>query len=411
MIDKYIIKNPFILSLQRGLLMLAVILMNSCVYDFTPSGLESAKELLVIEGDILAGDYSYFKISTTIDLASSEEVAYITDADVWVEGESGERINAYLSSDKPGAFAANTSGLDMGKKYKLCVTIQGKGSYESDYLSIAKTSQIDSVTYSIGANKEFLQIEVTSHDNENPENKYYRWNYQEDWETHVAFVPRLRYNELEDKEEDIPEEEQYDYYYCWNKALSSGIYIASTERLSENVIYKQKINTIYSDNRKISYIYSIEVSQVSLTKEGYIYWETLQKNTDETGGIFAPQPSELRGNIKSVTNPDEPVIGYISASTVSKKRIYIYSSDLNIYKDFYQCLMEPHAHMESLDDESPPINMWLMLHQIKYVMIYYLEADAGLITFQINWTPVACADCRARGGTKEKPSFWPNNHE
>jgi hypothetical protein len=78
------------------------------------------------------------------------------------------------------------------------------------------------------------------------------------------------------------------------------------------------------DDIRISYVYSMELIQQSLTKEGYQYWENIRKISDDIGGIFAPQPSEIKGNLKSINTEDQTIIGYISASTVNKKRIFAY---------------------------------------------------------------------------------------
>ena len=42
----------------------------------------------------------------------------------------------------------------------------------------------------------------------------------------------------------------------------------------------------------------------------------MQKNAESLGSIFDEQPTQITGNIHSVTNPSEQVIGYVSAGTV-----------------------------------------------------------------------------------------------
>ena len=59
----------------------------------------------------------------------------------------------------------------------------------------------------------------------------------------------------------------------------------------------------------------------------------------ETGGIFSAQPSELKGNISSTTNPSEAVIGYISVSTTSSMRKFIDWKDVKFFKTDCKYLM------------------------------------------------------------------------
>lgn len=401
MITRNIIKDRMALLLQGLLLFLtAGLLTVSCVYDFTPTGIENDVDILVIEGDIIAGDNSYFKISTTIPLTTTDTIKYITKATVWVESESGEIINAVYDSNTAGTFRANTVGLDLNKKYKLRVDIPGKGAYQSSYVPILQTPPIDSITYSINNNRTYVQLSVTTHNN-NPDNKYYKWNYKEDWEFRAEHIPLIRYNKEKDIAEPIPYDELGNNYTCWQRDSSSGIFVATAEKLAQNIIYKQPLNAIYSSDRKISYIYSILVSQISLTQQAYIYWETLKKNTEETGGIFAPQPSEMRGNLESITHPGEPVLGYISASTQTTQRIFIYNDKLNIYKNPVKCQLDTLAHFES------KANLWKDAAQGGSNEMLFYEEESNI---KVIWTTGFCANCLKMGGTKRKPKFWPNDH-
>lgn len=377
-----------ILSLAAGTITV------SCVYDFTPN-LPAGKEgIIVIEGDILAGDYSEFKISTTISLSAPDEEKYITNATVWVESESGEVIHAVYDGNTKGSFMANTSQLNVNQKHKLCVDIPGRGSYRSAMIPVLESSQIDSISYSIAENKESVRIEVTTHNN-HPDMKYYKWLYREDWEFRSEYMLMLRYNDATGNIETIPYDEMGKFYYCWERDSSTGIFIASTDKLSQNIVYKQPLKTIYRTDRRISYLYAIQVSQIALSKEGYDYWETLKKNTDETGGIFAPQPSEMRGNLESITKPEEPVIGFISASTLTQQRRFISDKELRVYRNPFKCQQDTLSRID-----------WKAAAEGGRDVILELPEQGKAI-----WVPVRCTNCVEAGGSKNKPSFWPNNDQ
>ena len=63
----------------------------------------------------------------------------------------------------------------------------------------------------------------------------------------------------------------------------------------------------------------------------------MKKNTESLGTIFDAQPSEIKGNIYSASDPAEPVIGYISATTIEEKRIFIEQADLDGWQFTQDC--------------------------------------------------------------------------
>jgi hypothetical protein len=75
-------------------------------------------------------------------------------------------------------------------------------------------------------------------------------------------------------------------------------------------------------------LYSINVKQYTWTKEGYEFLEKMKKNTEVTGSVFDPQPSELKGNIRNVSDPTEPVIGFFNICNIEQKRFWIKNSDV-----------------------------------------------------------------------------------
>ncbi len=371
-----------------------------CVYDFDPSELWEVDDVIVIEGDILAGDNSYFMVGRTMALSDTAHVK-ITDALVWVEDESGKKWNAALGYD--GRYMANTSDLDVNGRYKLCVDIPERGRYESALQNVMIPPPIDSVTYTVADNKSSLSIFVSTHDSNNTENKYYKWNYEEDWEFTAKYKPEVAYVPGEGKRPgtlvELSPEESENRYRCWSMDHEGKVVIASSEKMAENRIQNEKIKTIYNNDYRLSYRYSILVKQTALTKEGYIYWETLMKNTYETGGLFAPQPSELRGNIYSVNDRDEFVLGYINASVVSKERIFINCRPMSIFK-------WPWPDTMSLVSE----RIWNTVYGYGHRPIRYEREGITVIKDPIWWTTQPrCVDCRLMG-TNRRPSFWPEEN-
>lgn len=170
------------------------------------------------------------------------------------------------------------------------------------------------------------------------------------------------------------------------------ILLGSSDKLTENVISNKKIITMPPSDHRLSIMYHVEVEQYALHKEAYDYYFNLQKNIEESGSLFAPIPSEMRGNIRCVTRPETPVIGFVEVATAT--RIKQFMPDI---KDLYEsalasCGSEIVRGIEYATDPS-------------YGYISYNPMDQSSNSF----APKRCLDCR-RYGTKVKPSWWPTKH-
>jgi hypothetical protein len=105
--------------------------------------------------------------------------------------------------------------------------------------------------------------------------------------------------------------------------------LATTDKLSQNIIYEYPIVFIPQGDEKLSVRYSVLVKQYAISKEAYDYWQSLKSSTELTGSIFDPQPGQITGNVHSLSNPNEPVLGFISASSAQETRIFIPSAAID----------------------------------------------------------------------------------
>ena len=381
---------------------------EGCIYDFSPDELDidmENMEFIVIDGDITPGDYTHVKIYKSVPLESEGQMEYISNANVWVENGAGERWNGTLNYDYSSGqyigfeYLINTTGLPLDGEYKLCADISGRGIYESELLPVMITPQIDSITFSIGADSTELYIEATTHC-DSVEPLYCKWDYDSDWEFKTYHRPELSYSKVMGMHYLTPEENQQ-MYYCWGTESSTDVYIASSEKLSENILYKQRLNTINYKDNKLNSLYSTLVTQRRLSKDGYIYWNNIKKSSSQMGGIFSPQPSEVRGNITNLSNPQEKVLGFISVATTVSKRLYITRMEAGIYDSNPNGICNPVLY---------GIDYWSIVVGAGLLPIDYLTTESGMPDFRnAFWTTGKCVDCRLEG-SKQKPSYWPNDH-
>src|SRR6185312_3029347 len=109
---------------------------------------------------------------------------------------------------------------------------------------------------------------------------------------------------------------------CWQSDSSNTIVLGSSAKLAKDVIAGQPVTSVISSAEKLGDEYSIQVRQYALTTDAYNFYVNLKKNTEQLGSVFDALPSEINGNMHSITNPSDPMIGYISVGSTSKLRIF-----------------------------------------------------------------------------------------
>jgi hypothetical protein len=180
---------------------------------------------------------------------------------------------------------------------------------------------------------------------------------------------------------------------------------ATTESLSEDRLVDHELYTLNYHDRKISYVYSVEVNQTRITEEAYRYWQMMERNSTNVGGLFSPEPSELRGNIVNVDDEAEMVLGYVSVVNPVKYRLFIDDREIRFYKE-----LNPRLVPEYLVPGKPN---WSITYREGWLPVSEYEPDNPEVTTRpgyvqlYNWLPANCVDCRFQGGTKQKPAYWP----
>lgn len=337
---------------------------------------------MVVEGALISGgDLTTIKLSRTANLSDTSYILPITTASVVVVGENGS--NQILSSLGNGEYTSQLE-LNVGENYYLTITTEDNKNYRSEGITPLLTPAIDSLNWKLVDNG--LEIYVNTHDYEN-NNQFYKWEYLETWEFNAAYNSFLEYVDGEF----IPRAPENQIYTCWQNDSATSILLGSTAALSENIIYQKPITSV-PFGIKLSEKYSILVNQYTLTKEAYFYFENMKKNSEELGSFYDAQPTEIKGNIYAVDSPEEPVIGYIYASNVAKKRIFIDNKELNYFHRERSCpedvilLLEPGNEEELFVRGS---NIPIMFNEFGQVL----------------YTNSYCGNCSVRG-SNERPSFW-----
>ena len=112
---------------------------------------------------------------------------------------------------------------------------------------------------------------------------------------------------------------------CWQIRYSERFQLFDDRLVDGRLVTDQKVADIpYYRKEDIL----VEIQQLTLTESGYEYFQIVDDIGNESGGLNAPPPAALIGNLYSLDDPDEIVLGQFVASGVSTKNIFIYRDQL-----------------------------------------------------------------------------------
>lgn len=396
-----------------------LVFIAGCVYEFE-ADLESQKlleEYVTVDGDIIVGDTSIIYVGFTnpvntkaLNTGDGFNGKY---ALVWVEDEEGrtwwgkdttltisysQRESFHDYSYVPynqSRYYIDTRDLDINGKYRLCVSVPDKGEYKTPFKEVLIAQDIDTLQYIIDPDKSNIHIMLSASGKEG-QTSYYRWHYREDWENTPPIIPNILYNMRHNYMYDVTPEMRDSIRKCMTFVHSYDILIESTDDLSENSLVNKRLLSFSAQSRRMVGLYCFTLYQTPLDKEGYDFYRAMVVN-DDLGGLYAPFPNEIIGNVLCTTNSNTIALGYVNVCTRSVKRVFI---DGNKHKlvDRNKCTKE--MKVVKQDD-------WYRTYQMPDMKPYDYYHDTATDSTMFDKTYWGSAFCLSIGPCSPKPYFWP----
>ena len=372
-----------------------IILISSCVEEFDAPTSEY-EEILVVDGFITDE-----KSPITIRLEKSFPINEpyggsneVRQAKVKIIDDLGNE-SGWFEEAGPGIYKSDTTKKfrgTVGRKYKLHIETGNNKIYESDFEPLKTAPPIDKVYWeykekeSEGQRLKGVQVYLDANDEHN-DTWFYRWEFEETWEFNAMYrVPEISSN-----------------YRCWKTKPSEKLLIHNTKNLTNDVVKKLPIHYVSNETNRLRTKYSILVKQYALYRETYNYLENVLSTNNASGSLFDPIPSSIKGNIKNINDPEEPVLGFFQASGVSKKRLFINYDELppGMYiPPEYDCqTLEIETDSASMNDTA---NYYIKQNYIEIDRYFDYLQHAVIIKLVNSWS---CVDCSVTGNPK-KPDFW-----
>lgn len=309
------------------LLFLLYLVTASCVepYQLQTNTFEDA---LVIEATITNElKKQEIKISRTYRLEENGPT-FEAGAQVYVTDSDGNQYDFEQAGNIYRSISEFTA--IQGKQYQLNITTADGKSYRSNKETLTTENQIESVVAAVAVaddGQRGVEIAVNSYDPSNM-SKYYRYTYEE---TYKIIAPKwvatdLFYDMISDSFQQTLR--ATDTRICYSTAYSNEIILANTNGQTEDRITNFPVRFISTENFIISHRYSILVKQYIQSLGSYTFYKTLKELSSSESLLSQTQPGFFYGNLKSIDNPNEKVIGFFDVSSVSQKRIFFNYADL-----------------------------------------------------------------------------------
>ena len=395
-VTKFFKGRDFFKSLPLFVILYCIIFFG-CITEYEVNDIDESAGILVVEG-IITDDESVIVLSRsrslTYDDTQNMSSYLVTEAKVYIECDDGTIWEAKFHPDwdwgrgHGSRYTVETGKLNPECQYRLKIESE-EYEYHSEFACPINTPEIDSVFWIKRGSGQPIHIHVATHTTDSMV-QYYSWSYQEDWEI------RPRYERGDngacpacgtylDRKDIVCPNCGFVLirrpYYCWDRKVNSEMLLGSTEKMISSRVVSQ-LTEMPPTDLKLEVLYRIDVRQHAISKRAYDYFMNIKKNSQQTGGLFAHVPSELRGNIKCITDPDRIVIGYVNVSSSAKKRLYISRHDDAYERDRLYC---------------QPI-----------LIMGFSNIPSGYVSLgESTYVHVQCVDCTFGGASKYRPNDWP----
>lgn len=366
--------------------------LSSCVDEIELAS-ENFESILVIEGIITdQEEVQEIKISRSYRLEDNEP-APVNNASVSVSSSEGDTFTFEL--DTAGIYLSQLPfSTKPGVEYTLEVNT-ANGSYQSVTVVGQEQTLIDNIRSTEAQLREETGVAILVSSSDDDSGAYYKYEFEETFKivSRYRILNDLIINEEGDFEV-VPKANEE--YICYNTLPSQEIVLSSTTELSENNINDYLVRFISKEDSKLAYRYSILVKQLKISAEAHDFYSTL-KNLSESENLFSQfQPGFLDGNIQSIADNQEKVIGFFTTAAVDEQRLFF------SYTDYFDPIEDPRPeHYGPCEPFTPEDRNYLReLVETNQVELFG-EDPPGVYSV----IAARCVNCNYFG-TNVQPEFW-----
>lgn len=319
------------------LTILALIMGISCIEVFE-FDMQEPERILTVEGFI-----------TTQKKVHSIRVAFATGygprflgptsgiAGLTVFINDGEGKIELLSDQGSGIYHTSPEfGAEVGKTYSLNIELRDGKRYISTPELVTPVSSIDSLTYQSTriATTDFLNdeigIQVTAHFRDpGDEQNFYYWPLLE---SDFVIITEPELYRLPPTHPTNPRgaAPKACCSRCFHKEIPSPISVNTVSDADFNGLYQRRVIAYVRDNgMRFKDTYRLDLLHLSISAGAHRFLSLVDQQLRLKGTVFDSPPANIRGNMLSLSDPEEQVLGYFFAADEKNLRLYIQKSKLD----------------------------------------------------------------------------------
>ncbi|RYF74845.1 MAG: DUF4249 domain-containing protein [Cytophagaceae bacterium] len=314
-------------------------LFTACV-DPEDLGLLDKLDVIVVDGTITSlAEPQIIHLKQSKSVSGLPGSVPITKATVDVVVDSGQVIAAHETTEGNYQLPNDFKG-QIGHRYQLRFMLSDGTRYQSTpevMHPVPPIVQVRAQFNPTSISPPLAGYYTAGHDlfidTQDPpgQSNYYRWEWtlyeKQDWCRSCPQALYLVWDRTDsylaeecDRPDQIPGADYFVNDYpcrtaCWQHIYSSAINVFSDQYSNGGRIVKRNVGQIpfYDHSGAL-----VELRQTSLTSSAYTYFKRFQDQTQHTGGLADTPPSVPAGNVHNVTNKQEVIVGYFTASAVDK---------------------------------------------------------------------------------------------
>jgi len=329
-------------------LFFVLILLDACV-DPANIDIPAFQYQIVVDGYITTDPGPYVvKLYRSRPLGTADLDRLIPEkfAKVWIKDDQG--TTEQLTETEPGVYQTSINGIQgiTGRKYHVEITTTSGKKYESTPDEIRPVGEVTAINY------EFVEGNGAGlHEGDG-----FRIFADATGVPNQADLVRLRmvatykvetFPQLRTKTEDggkIPDPYPCSGYVrsdlgglvkvadctcctCWVNKYDD-IPSVTDEKFTTNDIFRsEEVGFVPANRRTLYEKIHVEIQELSLTPETYLFWKLVKAQKEGVSNIFQPPSAELKGNVKALDSSEE-VLGIFWAAGIHKKAIYLDKSNV-----------------------------------------------------------------------------------
>jgi len=359
----------------------------SCIDPYWPD-LEGEDAVLVVNALVTDNPDNQYVLLSISAPANDQKFIAAGGALVVVSDNLGNTI-VFHETEAGNYYPDNFTGI-AGRSYRLSVTLPNGKQYTSGFQPLTISDEFDSLYYTVETqlttdllyDTEGAQFYISNIPSGQQE-KYYLFQLIETYKFHVDFI--LKYIEAGNgliRVTDPPPR------LCYKTAQLYGFYLFKSKANSDPQSQIMPLHFVTFDTKTLFERYSLLVKQISISEEVFnLYYQINQQNA--SGSLYTKQPYNIIGNVKCLTDDDEPVLGSFIVGGIKEKRRF-FDRPPNVRFSFSLCFGQTDgAGFIAMRGGTPGNPLYFTLVNGSFA---YAQPE--------------CFLCSENGATSEAPDFW-----